>query len=49
VALGGYKIIHKAGDDETDYKFHRSAKLAPGEIATVCFYLCWLDNATCFM
>lgn len=35
VSLSGWKVIHKAGDEETVFKFHRSTKLAAGEIATV--------------
>lgn len=33
--MGGWKIVHKAGDGETDYKFHRSVKLGGGEEVTV--------------
>lgn len=35
VALKGWAVTHKAGDEETDYKFHRSSKLAAGEEAVV--------------
>jgi len=40
VSLKGWKIIHKAGDEETDFKFHHAAKLTAGEMATV-----WSSNA----
>ncbi|XP_067940631.1 prelamin-A/C-like [Watersipora subatra] len=35
VTLGGWKLKHAAGDAETCYKFSRSMKLGPSEIATV--------------
>lgn len=35
MSLRGWRIVHTAGDEETDYKFHHSTKLGPGEEATV--------------
>ncbi|XP_037082214.1 lamin Dm0-like [Pollicipes pollicipes] len=35
VSLGGMQLVRKADDNETDYKFHRSIKLGPGEETTV--------------
>ncbi|XP_049874763.1 lamin-C-like isoform X2 [Pectinophora gossypiella] len=35
LSLGGYQILRKAGDQETIFKFHRTVKLGPGEVATV--------------
>ncbi|XP_067935431.1 lamin-B1-like [Watersipora subatra] len=35
VSLKGWKIVHKAGDEETDFKFHHTTKLSPGDVATV--------------
>lgn len=34
-SLGGYQIVRKAGDQETQFKFHRTVKLEPGAVATV--------------
>ncbi|XP_044261476.1 lamin Dm0-like [Tribolium madens] len=35
VALGGWTIIRKAGDNETLYKFHRSLKIEPNGHVTI--------------
>jgi len=35
VSLGGMQLQRKAGDNETDYKFHRAIKLGAGEETTV--------------
>jgi len=38
VSLSGWKITHKSGDAETEYKFHRTVKLGGGDVVTVSEY-----------
>ncbi|CAH1797736.1 unnamed protein product [Owenia fusiformis] len=35
IPLSGHKLVHKAGDKETDFKFHRSSTLKAGQTVTV--------------
>jgi lamin B len=34
-SLGGWQLVHKAGEEETSFKFHRTLTLKPGAIVTV--------------
>jgi len=35
MSIGGYSIVHQAGEDETIFKFHRSIHVAPNSTVTV--------------
>ena len=35
VAMSGWKLMHKCGDDETIYKFHRTLHIKAKEYCTV--------------
>ncbi|KAF6040300.1 Lam [Bugula neritina] len=40
VSLSGWKITHKSGDAETEYKFHRTVKLGGGDVVTSTHSFC---------
>jgi lamin B len=33
--IGGWQLVRKSGDNETQFKFHRSVKIEPGQTITI--------------